>query len=128
MINWLLKKSIWATKAKKWHGGVTMMRMMSSTPSPAVSALYGARTYFGQILYIFWSFLGDPRFPQGGTKVKILNCYYLLCHGDTQTELVKHSLDPPCAFIYFLLSGLPLFGWFKSTLVNYNYIDPCIVC
>ena len=56
-----------------------MMRVMSSTHSPAVSAFYGALSIFGQILYIFWSFLGDPRFPQGGTKVKILNCYIIYC-------------------------------------------------
>ena len=88
-----------------------MMRVMSSTP-PAVAAPDWAHTYFWAFLLFYGALFGGSRFPQGGTKVKELNYYIiLLCHGDTQRELVKHALDPPYAFIYFLLSGLPFFGW-----------------
>ena len=38
IIKWLLKNSIWDTKARKRNGMRPMMRVTSSTPSPAVSA------------------------------------------------------------------------------------------
>ena len=47
-----------------------MMRVMSSTPSPAVAGPDWAHTYFGAFLYYFLELLGGSRFPQGGTKSK----------------------------------------------------------
>ena len=141
MIKWLLKKSIWATEARKWHG---MSHDDESdvlhTFSSSCSSWLGPHLFFGYFLLFYGALFGGSWFPQGGTKVKELNYYIiLLCHGDTQRELVKHSFDPPsqrelvkhsfdppCAFIYFLLSGLPFLG--GLVLINYGYIDPCIVC
>ena len=130
MIKWLLKKSIWATEAKKWHGvSHNDESDVFHTFSSSFSILWGPHLFLGKFFIYFLELFGRPTISSRRHKsqnFKLL--YYLLCHGNTQRELVKHSLDLPCAFIYFLLSGLPLFGWFKSTLVNYNYIDPCIVC
>ena len=50
-----------------------MMRVMSSTPFPAVATPDWADTYF------FGALFGGSRFPQGGTKVKELNCYIIYC-------------------------------------------------
>ena len=128
MIKWLLKKSIWATEVKKWHG---MSHNDESdvfhTFSSSCSTWLGPHIFLG-IFILFSEAFGRLTFSLRRHKVKELNYYIiLLCHGDTQRELVKHSLDPPCDFIYFLLSGLPfLVG--LSTLINYGYIDPCIVC
>ena len=112
MIKWLLKKSIWATEARKWHG---MSHDDESdvlhTFSSSCSSWLGPHLFLGIFILFSGALLGGSRFPQGGTKVKELNYYIiLLCHGDTQRDLIKHSLDPPCAFIYFLLSGLPFLG------------------
>ena len=92
MIKWLLKKSIWATEEKKWHGvSHNDESDVFHTFSSGFQHFMGPAPIFGQILYIFWSFLGDPRFPQGGTKVKILNCYIIYCAmGTPKMELVKH--------------------------------------
>ena len=112
MIKWLLKKSIWATEARKWHG---MSHDDESdvlhTFSSSCIFWLGPHLFLGIFILFSGALLGGSWFSQGGTKVKELNYYIiLLCHGDTQRELVKHSLDPPCAFIYFLLSGLPFLG------------------
>ena len=55
-----------------------MMRVMSSTLSPAIAAPDWAHTYFWEFLYYFLElFSGGSRFPQGGTKVKELNRYII---------------------------------------------------
>ena len=56
-----------------------MMRVMSSTPSPAVAAPDWAHTFFGHFLLFSGALFGGSRFPQGGTKVKELNCYIIYC-------------------------------------------------
>ena len=56
-----------------------MMRVMSSTPSPAVAAFDWTHTYFWAFLYYFLELFGGSRFPQGGTKVKELNDYIIYC-------------------------------------------------
>ena len=112
MIKWLLKKSIWATEAKKWHqmshddeGDVL------HTFSSSCSSWLGPHLFFWAFFIIFWSSFWRLTISSSRHKsqrIKLL--YYLLWHGDTQRELVKHSLDPPRALIYFLLSGLPFLG------------------
>ena len=66
-----------------------MMRVMSSAPSPAVATPDWAHIYFLGILYYFLELLGGSRFPQGGTISQFKNILFLLCHGDTQRELVN---------------------------------------
>ena len=57
-----------------------MMRVMASTPSPAVAAPDWAHTYFlGHLLLFSGALFGGSQFPQGGTKVKELNCYIIYC-------------------------------------------------
>ena len=57
-----------------------MMRVMSSTPYLVVAAPDWAHTYFLGIFLLFSGALfGGSRFPQGGTKVKELNCYIIYC-------------------------------------------------
>ena len=84
-----------------------MMSVLSFAPSPAVTAPDWAHTYFLGIFILFFGAFGRLTISSRRHKVKKLKYYItLLCHGDTRRELVKHSLDTPCAFIYFLLSGL----------------------
>ena len=112
MIKWLLKISIWATEARKWHGYESWWREWCPPHLlQQLQLLIGPTPIFWAFFIIFWSsfwrlIISSRRHKS--QRIKLL--YYLLCHGDTQRELVKHSLDPPCAFIYFLLSGLPFLG------------------
>ena len=112
MIKWLLHKSIWATKARKWHG---MSHDDESdvlhTFSCSCSSRLGPHLFLGIFILFFGALFGRLVISSRRHKsqrIKLL--YYLLFHGDTQRELFKHSLNPPCAFIYFLLSGLHFLG------------------
>ena len=111
MIKWLLKKLICAIEARKWHG---MSHDDESddlhTFSSNCSSSLGPHLFFGHFLIIFWSSFWRLTISLRHESQRIKLLYYLLCHGEAQRELVKHSLDPPCAFIYFLLSGLPFWG------------------
>ena len=80
MIEWLLKKSIWATEAKKWHGvSHNDESDVFHTFSSSFSILWGPHLFLGKFYIFSGAFWEDPRFPQGGTKVKILNCYIIYC-------------------------------------------------
>ena len=117
MIKWLLKKSIWATEARKWHG---MSHNDESdvlhTFSSSCSTWLGPHLFLG-IFILFSGAFVRLTISSRRHKVKELKYYIiLLCHGDTQRELVKHSLDPSCAsFIscwvgYLFMGGLVHFG------------------
>ena len=57
-----------------------MMRVLSSTPSPAVAAPNWAHTYFLAFLYYFLElFLEAHDFLKEAQKVKELNCYIIYC-------------------------------------------------
>ena len=67
-----------------------MMRVMSSAPSPAVAAPDWAHTYFfGHFYIIFWSFWEAHDFLKEAQSQRIKYYFILLCHGDTQRELVN---------------------------------------
>ena len=90
MIKWLLKKSIWATEAKKWHG---MSHNDESdvfhTFSSTCSTWLGPHLFLG-IFILFSGAFGRLTICSRRHKVKELKYYIiLLCHGDTQRELVN---------------------------------------
>ena len=67
-----------------------MMSVMSSAPSSAVAAPDWAHTYFlGHFYIIFWSFWEAHDFLKEAQFHSLKNILFLLCHGDTQTELVN---------------------------------------
>ena len=110
-------------------GWAIMMRVMSSTPSPAAATPDWAHTYFWAFLYYFLELFGRLTISSRH-KVKELNYYIiLLCHGDTQRELVKHSLDPPCASFISCWVRYPLYGcfsplwYFMVRLIHVLYVE-----
>ena len=98
-------------------GWVMMMRVISSTCSPAVVALDCSHTYFWAFFIIFWSsFWRLTIFSRRHKSQRIKLLYYLLCHGDTQRELFKHPWTQhvlsfiSCWVGYLILGGLVHFG------------------
>ena len=63
--------------------------VMSSTPSPAVAALGWAHIYFLGIFYYFLELLEAHDFLKEAQFHSLKNYINLLCHGDTQRELVN---------------------------------------
>ena len=90
--------------------------------------LIGPTPIFGHFLLFFGALFGGSRFPQGGTKVKELNCYIFYCAMGTPKGVSQTLLGPTMCFHLFLVEWVTFFwvGW--STLINYGYIDLCIVC
>ena len=89
-------------------GLVLMMRVMSSTSSPAVagcSTWMGTHLFFGHII-LFSGAFGGSRFPQGDTISQFKNYYFLLCHGNTLGELVNTPWTHHVLHL-FLFSGIP---------------------
>ena len=70
-------------------GWVQMMSVMSSTSSPAVVALGWAHIYFSGILYYFLELLEAHDFLKEAQFHSLKIILFLLCHGDTQRELVN---------------------------------------
>ena len=90
MIKWLLKKSIWATEARKWHGMNHNNEWCPPHLLQQLQHLIGPTPIFWAFLYYFLELLGGSWFPQGGTKsqkIKILYCF--IVPWGTQRELVN---------------------------------------
>ena len=66
-----------------------MTRVMSSTSSPAVAALGWAHIYFSGILYYFLELLEAHDFFKEAQLYIEKIILFLLCHGETQRELVN---------------------------------------
>ena len=66
-----------------------MMRVMSSSPSLVVAAPGWAHIYVSSILYHFLELLEAHDFLKEAQFHSLKNIIFLLCHGDTQRELVN---------------------------------------
>ena len=127
MIKWLLKKSIWATEARKWHG---MSHNDESDVLHTFSSSCG--TWLGPHLFLGIFILFSRAFGRLTIslrhKVKELKYYIiLLCHGDTQRELVNTPWTHHVLHL-FLVEWDPLSLGDLIHFTLYCYIDPCIVC
>ena len=80
-----------------------MMRVMSSTPSPAVAALDWAHTYFGHFIIIFWcSFLEAHDFLKEAQKSKnLIVILFIVPWGHPKG--VSQTLGPTMCFHLFLV-------------------------
>ena len=79
-----------------------MMGVMSSTLSPAVAAPGWAHIYFFGHILLFSEAFGGSRFPQGGTISQLKFILFLLCHGDTQRELVNTPRTHHVIHLFFV--------------------------
>ena len=83
---------------------------MSSTPSPAVAAPGWAHIYFFGHFILFSGAFGGSRFPQGDTISQFKNYIILLCHGDTQRELVNTPWTHHVLHLFFVEWGTLFMG------------------
>ena len=90
MIKWLLKKSIWATEARKWHGmNHNDESDVLHTFSSSCSTWLGPHLFLG-IFILFSGAFKRLTISSRRHNVKELKYYFiLLCHWDTQRELVN---------------------------------------
>ena len=98
-----------------------MMRVMSSTPFPTVAAPDWAHT--GYFYIIFWSFWEAHDFLKEAQSQRIKLLYYFIVPWGHPEGVSQTLLGPTMCFHLFLVEWVTL-----STLVNYGYIDPCVVC
>ena len=87
-----------------------MMRVMSSTPSPAVAAFDWAHTYIWAFLYYFLELFGGSQFPQGGTKVKELNYYIFIVPWGHPNGVSQTHLGPTMCVHLFLAEWVTFLG------------------
>ena len=87
-----------------------MMRVMSSTPSPAVAAPDWAHTYFWAFYIIFWSFWEAHDFLKQAQSQRIKLLYCFIVPWGHPEGVSQTLIGPIMCFIYFLLSGLPFYG------------------
>ena len=81
-----------------------MMRVMTSTPSPAVATPVWAHTYLLGIFYYFLElFLEAHDFLKEAQKVKDLNCYIIYCAMGTPKGVSQTLLGPTVCFHLFLV-------------------------
>ena len=107
-----------------------MMRVMSSTPSPAIAAPDWAHPYFWAFLYYFLELFGRLTISSRKHKVKELKYFIiLLCHGDTQRELVNTPWTHHVLHLFLVEWGTLFMGdlvhlwYFMVILIHVLYVE-----
>ena len=111
MIKWLLKKSIWATEANKWHGVSQNDESDVSTPSPAVSTFYGVLTYFWANFIYFLELFGRPMISSRRHKSQNFKFVILLIVPWGHPKGVSQTLFGPTMCFHLFLIEWVTFTW-----------------